>query len=300
MLFDGRKKEAHAANSPHFDHDTTSFKKRLGWWIKNPPSETMILDVTPAMAAEMLAYNDRNRPLRSRTVEKYAEDMKAGRWLYTRVPVIFSGHRLIDGQHRLEAIVASGQTVKIDIAFGAPDSAFNFIDIGQKRTPGDIFSINGVPNAVLMAAATNLVMHYDAGLTLTALSAGSRTPSDQLYAAYCKLPRFEESARFGHLFQSNPGLLSPSLAVALHYICARHHRTQADAFFTKLATGEDLKRGDPVFSLRKRLLDNLAKTEKLPKRELAVYTIKTWNAVRGGYGVKTLKFQDSEAFPRAR
>lgn len=99
LLFSG--KPSQADNAPHLEHGP-SFKKRLGWWIRSGKAATITLDVTPQMAEEMLAYNDRNRPLSSGQIKKYLADMKDGRWHYTRVPVIFSNERLIDGQHRCD------------------------------------------------------------------------------------------------------------------------------------------------------------------------------------------------------
>lgn len=299
MLFD-RGKSREADTAPHLEHGAP-FKKRLGWWVKSGKQETVALDVTPAMAAEMLTYNDRNRPLTAVTVKRYAADMKAARWEYTRTPVIFSGERLIDGQHRLAAIVESGAVVRLDVAFGAPDRAFYFIDRGKTRTAGDIFSINGVTNAAMSAAATLVVIHYEAGTMLTGVNQGGSggLGHDRLYEEYIKRPDLPRSALAGHLFRANVGLAPPSLMMALHYICAKHNRAQADDFFHKLATGENISRTDAVFMLRKKLLAQSV-SERLTRVAIAAMTIKAWNNMRAGRTTEQLRWAGNETFPRAR
>lgn len=299
MLFAGSK-EKQVDSAPHLEHGP-SFKKRLGWWIKSGREETITLDVTPEMAAEILEHNDRNRPLSAFSVKRYAADMKEGRWEYTRAPVIFSGERLIDGQHRLAAVVDSGATVRLDLAFGAPDRAFYFIDRGKTRTAGHIFSINGVPNSAMSAAATLAVYHYEAGTPLTGFTQGGsgQLGHDRLYEEYVKRPDLPRSVPFGHIFKANVGLAAPSVMMALHYLCAKHNRGQADEFFRKLATGENISRADAVFNLRKRLLEQSV-SEKLTRVAIAAMTIKAWNAMRSGKKGETLRWTGNEAFPRAR
>lgn len=298
LLFSG--KPSQADNAPHLEHGP-SFKKRLGWWIRSGKAETITLDVTPEMAEEMLTYNDRNRPLSSGQIKKYLADMKDGRWHYTRVPVIFSNERLIDGQHRLAAAAASGVTVRMDIAFGAPDDAFPYIDRNKPRTAGHIFAINGVPNASLSAAMTLVIYHYDNGTIATGVAQGGsgQLGHDRLYEEYVARPDIPRSLFVGHLFQTNIGLAPPSIMGAIHYICAKHNRSQADDFFHKLATGENINRKDAVFALRKKLLAQSV-SEKLTRIAIAAMTIKAWNNMRAGRVTEQLRWTSVESFPRAR
>lgn len=300
MLFSGSK-EKHAETAPHLEHGP-SFKKRLGWWVKSGREETITLDVTPEMAAEMLEYNDRNRPATASKLREYTEAMSAGLWGYTRTPIQFSDERLIDGQKRLMAVVKSGITARFDIAFGAPDDSFDLIDIGEKRTAGHIFAIHGVPNWTLAAAATGIVVNYEAGTTQSGVTANSygRRSSKALYNEYQARPDLPRSIPFGRLFATNAGIAPPALMTALHYICAKHNRAQADEFFTKLATGENINRKDAVFYLRKRLLGNKG-LERLSRVAIFALTLKAWNAMRGARPVGGLTYNpDREVMPRAR
>lgn len=97
--------------------------------------------ITPEVAADMLTRNDGNRPLRPRTWQGYAKDMLAGKWRQTHeaIAVTASG-RLINGQHRLTAVVHSGMSQLFWVAvYDSAETAMDLpIDFGARRTISDI------------------------------------------------------------------------------------------------------------------------------------------------------------------
>jgi len=97
--------------------------------------------ITPEIAADMLTRNDGNRPLRPRTWQGYAKDMLAGKWRQTHeaIAVTTSG-RLINGQHRLTAVVHSGLAQVFWVAiYDSAETAMDLpIDFGARRTISDI------------------------------------------------------------------------------------------------------------------------------------------------------------------
>lgn len=297
MLLDASKTKTES-NPVHMGTHTP-FKKRLAWWIKNPPADTVTIACGPSEAEAIMEWNTRNRGTSKGTVRRYAEFMKRQAWRYTRVPVIFSNERLIDGQHRIQAIIESGAVVRLDLAFGADDDAFYDIDRGLKRTTGHIFSINGVGDYNVAAAATNIIVAYDRGSLGTALAkTGSSLRPEDLYIEYLKLASLPHSLTIGRLFQRNRGIASVSLMTAMHYVCSRFAKGQADEFFTKLATGESIRKSDPVYLLRKNLLEQSV-SEKFTGAAIAAMTIKAWNATRDGKPAKLLRLSSNEKFPRA-
>jgi predicted nucleic acid-binding Zn ribbon protein len=76
-----------------------------------------IVYVTPEMAERWLGHNKVNRNLRNRRVDQFARDMRSGRWQLTGEAIKFgkSGN-LIDGQHRLWAVIESGCTSRVATA----------------------------------------------------------------------------------------------------------------------------------------------------------------------------------------
>lgn len=106
--------------------------------------ETKVIAVTPNEAAAWLANNGQNRRLRPRLVEKYANDMKAGRWSLTHQGLAFyDDGTLADGQHRLSAVVASGTCVEFAVTAGLPRAAGSAVDQHAQRQMHDALRIGG-------------------------------------------------------------------------------------------------------------------------------------------------------------
>ena len=80
--------------------------------------------VEPEQAQKWLERNIANRTLRPSRVQEYATAMTEGRWRYTADPIRFdSDGKLIDGQHRLMAVVRSGCTVEMHVVRGLSPEA---------------------------------------------------------------------------------------------------------------------------------------------------------------------------------
>lgn len=98
-----------------------------------------VVNVTPELAMRWLERNhEKNRKVRAVTVKRFAHDMSAGNWPLTHQPVAFDiDGRLIDGQHRLEAIISSQASARMVIACNVPHKAMIALDQGTLRTPVD-------------------------------------------------------------------------------------------------------------------------------------------------------------------
>ncbi len=100
--------------------------------------KTQKMDVTPQMAAKWLSHNDGNRKLRDTRVKYFAEAMNRGEWQLTHQGLaIASTGRLIDGQHRLRAIILSGKTVPMLVTTDVEEKTYKVLDAGQARTMAD-------------------------------------------------------------------------------------------------------------------------------------------------------------------
>lgn len=103
-----------------------------------------VIEVTPQLAAKWLEGNTHNRPLRQTSVDRYAADMKAGRWLLTHQGIAFDQNGvLLDGQHRLWAIVEANVTIKFRVFFNEPSESRWATDTGNPRHNIDVLSMVG-------------------------------------------------------------------------------------------------------------------------------------------------------------
>lgn len=103
------------------------------------------LEVTPEKANKWLAMNsDAQRKLRQTVVDRYARDMLSNSWALTHQGIAFDTKgRLIDGQHRLAAVVKAGVSVKMTVVRDAPSSTFDHVDLGLARTNAEVFKSQG-------------------------------------------------------------------------------------------------------------------------------------------------------------
>lgn len=101
--------------------------------------------ITPEAAREYLNASFNNRPLSRAKVERYMAEMKAGRWRETHQGIAFEQHGfLIDGQHRLTAIVESGVAARMPVFRELDCEIFDAIDVpGQSRNASDLYVILG-------------------------------------------------------------------------------------------------------------------------------------------------------------
>ena len=123
-----------------------------------------IVDITPDLAGEWLRRNRGNRPIREDRVERYGELMEDGEWIVSPDAVAFSyTGKLINGQHRLEAIGQSDTSARCIVVTGLRPEAFKISDVGIKRTGADVLRIEGFKNAEEMAAVCRLLAMWKQG-----------------------------------------------------------------------------------------------------------------------------------------
>lgn len=110
--------------------------------------------VTPEMAAEWMKANRMNRAVRDTAKDKVKRALVSGRWKFNGQTVTFSKTwRLMDGQHRLLAIIETGIAAEILVWTGIDDDAMDTIDTGGagSRKPHEAWAIN---NGVLVTRDT--------------------------------------------------------------------------------------------------------------------------------------------------
>lgn len=124
----------------------------------NPKLRVVQQLVTPDQAMMWLDKNTHNRTVRQSVVEKYARDMKAGNWHLTHQGILFDWNDvLIDGQHRLWAIIESQSTIEMVVTYGADPTSQEFIDGGEMRQARDVLALRGEKVNPLMVGVGKLL-----------------------------------------------------------------------------------------------------------------------------------------------
>lgn len=243
--------------------------------------------ITVDIARAMLEKNIGNRPLDRKHVIFLANEMLEGRWKKNGDTICFSKDgMLLDGQHRLSAIIMLGEPVSMLVVRGLNPEVFSTKDIGKKRTPADTLAVMGEINCKKTASALSVLERYMSGR----MNSGSRLRTTQIAELLSKYPDIRESVAF---CEYTP-LLPASSLVACHYLFSQKDREAADKFVRKMIDGNNLDEGDPIFILRKRLLENATSKKKHRAHHMTALVIKAWNLMRRGKTRSVLIFKEAE------
>jgi len=124
---------------------------------------TKMVLITPESAKELLKLNVSNRPLNKVTVDWYAKQMTNGQWTISGQTISISDkNTLIDGQHRLAALVKSGKEIMFNVAYNVPFQSFVNYDSVRSRGLSDVFAIENIPNYKNISA---IISKYNAFMT---------------------------------------------------------------------------------------------------------------------------------------
>lgn len=245
-----------------------------------------IVTVDPNLAATMLATQKANRNLRRAKVDEYANDMKNGNWSFTGESICFNKRgELVQGQHRLNAIIKSGVTLQIVVVYDVDDDAILDMDSGMKRQFSDYLQITGETNTAVVAGICARMNEYRTG-NRRCTHAESRSILDEFpdihMAAGLASSKYKSVSELLH---------SPAVAGFLIWATNRIDPDKMTSFFDGVKSGANLVQGHPALVLRDTVLRAFSVASKRPTHNwvLAV-TIKAWNAYYDDKPIKQLKY----------
>lgn len=256
-----------------------------------PAVTRAVMLVTPALAAEWLKSNTRNRALDQRAVEALSKAILAGQWRVTHQGVAFGADgTLYDGQHRLHAIVAAGTAVHMEVTRGLAPEDLDAIDNGGKG-----------------GRRAHEVLHITDGVRLGRNQAGVLSAADQMIdgkplVGITRLtPERLRSALSNHgaalaavndiVHGAHTTGISCAPVVAALMIVWRTEPVRALEFAAMLRTGENLTAHHPALALRNLLLARSTRSVGggLVREELTLRTFAAVDAYIRGASLRTLK-----------
>ncbi len=209
--------------------------------------------MTPAEAQELLdKHNTRNRTVRPRVVEEYTRTILRDRWqdhLQNAVQIDTEGI-LIDGQHRLLAIIAAEKAVPLGVEYDVPPEIVEIIDRGSPRRVSDLPALAHIKNKNLVASVAKVLLGEDEGFALYDYTGPSRFSHQEVGDFILKN---EDEIVAGTLLVYHGLMLRiQRKAIAIFGIRAlRDHSAEVVEEFVKdLGTGAGLAMGDPRLAAR--------------------------------------------------
>lgn len=258
--------------------------------------------VTPAIAEVMLSKNIFNRKTSPRAIRSYSEAMSSGNWMCNGESIVFDNKgNLVDGQHRLKAVVRSGEDIVFNVIRGVKAKAFDTFNQGIKRSVGQIFELNSeiYVNGTILAATLKAINIYYTQQSLKDCMDVQFTPQ---LAEELRLSNkgCQESVKYSKNFKRP--LVSATLIATLHYVFSKIDKVQAVVFLNAFLTGDCGDHKD-ILKLRNHFLDIKMndKTKGMMRNRTFVggVIIKAWNSFRANKKMHNFEYKKGEQFPKA-
>lgn len=217
-----------------------------------PGVEFQFVNVTPELAAKWLQAAGKNRKLKKSTVAAYAADIRNGAWLTTHQGLAFnSNDRLIDGQHRLNAVVQARQSVTMLVSCGWPvGGKFKTMDAVDRGVNRSIADQLGIQHGILDAKRVVVVANAIAAACISKQRVWKSTTATTLEL----VAMFKDEIKF---ILDNPtkerGLKSATVAACLA-LCQRTWPEKTKDAMERLLHGENLSRDNSLLWLRNYLM----------------------------------------------
>jgi len=259
---------------------------------ENSTPDARVEQVDPETARLWLKSNTRNRNIRPAKVRQYARDMAAGRWKLTGEAIKFADDgTLLDGQHRLTAVIEADVTVPILVVSRIAEDAQSVMDSGSARRASDTLAIHGAANAHTLAAAARIGVLLDRDSLRTNEVGVSHA---EVFAWIEEHPEIE--AAVAHVCG---GGLRSKIRLSLSRMAYAYYRTAlidasaAAEFWDSLATRANLPLGSPVLTLAQRL-DRIDRDRQKLNTITALWLVfRAWNAWRDGETLARLVLPES-------
>jgi len=218
--------------------------------------------ITPQRAKDLLATNHQNnRKIKPQVVQSYKRQMQKGLWKTNTgegIKIASTG-KLINGQHRLKAIIELNQPVEMLIFTGIPEESMTCIDDGVKRNLTDAMLINGkaVPNQMAVNGALSCLMalyhcSYD-NRHYSAITGARRNSTSEMIQFFDILPNFTETmdAFFTKFKYTKISRVMPiGISLAMYYLLKDLDEELVFSIFKSYESGipmDNLREASPIY-----------------------------------------------------
>lgn len=203
--------------------------------------------ITPKIAEKMLSSNTHNRPVYQLTVDCYARDMRLGLWRPNNQGIGFDINGvLIDGQHRLWAIIQSGVILEMLVVTELPIESQLTVDTGKLRGVGDNLHLIGVDNGNIRSAIVRGL------ITICTGNKHIGKTSFGLVNKVMDIYRKEIDAVLENRTLIRSLMYSPALSAFT--FAAKCYFNEVIDFEIKYFNGENLTAGNPILAFRNYML----------------------------------------------
>jgi hypothetical protein len=253
-----------------------------------------VVTITPEEATHLLESNGCNRPLNEAHVKRIAKQIEDGKWRFNGDTIkISSTNDILDGQHRLWAIIMSETAVETIVVRGIEPDAFSTIDTLRKpRSGSDVLALVGVTNhRSTISVGLQWLIRWQRKVLEEYRAPANRIENSDIEQAFKDNPGMARAAERANKLRaiSNPGLLA-----FFYFILSNRNPDLAERLMHTLENPSGVGVDDPFFRLRVYFLNQSNRKDALISIALM---IKAANAAHKGREVKVLNWRSQGSVP---
>lgn len=257
------------------------------------------VDLGPALATKLLERNTLNRPISDLHVHRIARQIINGMWRFNGDTIkVAQTDDVLDGQHRLWAVIEAKMSIRTIIVYGIERDAFATIDTVRKlRSGGDTLALCGVSRyRNIASAALQWLIRWQRGVIQTHRAPENKVENSDVESTFTENPHITQAVERANGFRS---LANPSIVGFFYYVLANRNPDLAERMMNTLEDPSQVAMHDPFFRLRAYF------TTEHHKRKDPIVTIalmiKAANAAYRGEKLRALSWRcqgsRAEAFP---
>lgn len=257
------------------------------------------ITLTPELATELLERNTLNRPLSDQHVSRIARQIKSGKWRFNGDTIkIADTNDVLDGQHRLWAVIEAKSPVETILVRGIAREAFATIDTLRKpRSGSDILTLNGAHQyRQIIASAIPWLIRWQRGTLLDYKAPKNRVENSDIEDTYNSHGGIVLAAERASKLK---GIVSPGILTFFYYVMVNRNAMLAERMMRTLEHPTSVGFDDPFFVLRAQLMNS--RNSRLGTLATVAWMIKAANAAHRNQAIKVLNWRNQgerpEPFP---
>jgi hypothetical protein len=271
--------------------------------------------ITPKRAMEWIEASDKvkQRPLLQTRVDFLVNQIKRGAYeLNGEAVIISSDGTVMDGQHRLWAVIQADMAIESVVVRGVDPNTFDTIDSTGGRSASDVLAIlfkntKQPPGAMrvnvlkMIGPALSVVLNCNRSTGEFKQFKGmkARLHNHVVIEYVEKHPILVQQAIFLDTLPSLPRVPKSGCLAILH-LCEPAFQGVVREFVTAVYSDVKHEEGSPALALRRKALQEPPGHDFVNTADRLGFLIKAWNFWSANYPVAVLKSNISEGFPKLR
>ena len=264
--------------------------------------EIQKLLVNSEIAKAYLTKNTKKRKPNKAQIIRLSNKIKKGIWKEDTAEMIkiSKNGNILDGQHRLMAVIDANVSIYFHFALGLEEEVFSVLDTGSLRNASDSFFISGVKNSNTIPSIITLNNSLKKGNKDLHIGKDKKLSNNELLDIYNENNIFWDdiATKTMRYYQSFSKILSPQIIGGFYSVVKEISTDKSDKFMEEFCTGMDISN----YSIN--LLRNAFIKDKMSNRKMQIdmklaLIIKAWNFYNKGVNTKVLKWDSNiEKFPK--